>query len=158
MDIFTPCTPIIQEVIIIRKLLKISVVVLCLLMMNLVYVKKSDALPTGVDRVEIGNWTKTRETNEIKGEEKKLNSERFDNIRNINFEDSLNQIEEFTNLYTSTSKSMRTVKQVNDDSKNIIKENKVLRTRVRTFEPIYSFTYDTIKTWIGSEESPTWGE
>ena len=158
MDIFTPCTPIIQEVIIIRKLLKISVVVLCLLMMNLVYVKKSDALPTGVDRVEIGNWTKTREINEIKGEEKKLNSERFDNIRNINFEDSLSQIEEFTNLYTSTSKSMRTVKQVNDDSKNIIKENKVLRTRVRTFEPIYSFTYDTIKTWIGSEESPTWGE
>ena len=67
MDIFTPCTPIIQEVIIIRKLLKISVVVLCLLMMNLVYVKKSDALPTGVDRVEIGNWTKTREINEIKG-------------------------------------------------------------------------------------------
>ena len=132
-------------------------------MMNLVYVKKINALPTGVDRVEIGNWTKTREINEIKGEEKKLNSERFDNIRNINFEDSLNQIEEFTNLYTSTSKSMRTVKQVNDDSKNIIneniiKENKVLRTRVRTFEPIYSFTYDTIKTWIGSEASPTWGE
>ena len=113
--------------------------------MNLVYVKKSDALPTGVDRVEIGNWTKTREINKIKGEEKKLNSERVDNIRNINFEDSLNQIEEFTNLYTSTSKSMRTVKQGNDDSKNIIKENKVLRTRVRTFEPIYSFTYDTIK-------------
>lgn len=127
-------------------------------MMNLVYVKKINALPTEVDRVEIGNWTKTREINEIKEDKKKLNSEKFDNIRNINFDDSLNQIEEFTNLYISTSKSMRTVKQANDDSKNIIKENKVLRTRVRTFEPFYSFTYDTIKTWIGSESSPTWGE
>ena len=56
-------------------------------MMNLVYVKKINALPKGVDRVEIDNWTKTREINEIKENKKKLNSEEFTNIRNINFDE-----------------------------------------------------------------------
>lgn len=131
--------------------------VLCLLMMNLVYVKKINALPTGVDRVEIGNWTKTREINEIKADEKKLNSEEFTNIKNINFDDTLNQLEVFNNLYTTANKSMREVKDINISSENVINGNKVLRTRVRTFEPFYSFNYDTIKTWIGSDISPTWG-
>lgn len=127
-------------------------------MMNLVYVKKINALPTGVDRVEIDNWTKTREINEIKENKKKLNSEEFTNIRNINFDDTLNQLEVFNNLYTTVNKSMREVKDININSENVINGNKVLRTRVRTFEPFYSFNYDTIKTWIGSDVSPTWGD
>lgn len=143
----------------IRKLLKISIVVLCLLMINLVYIKKIHALPQGVDRVEIGNWTKTREIDEIKEDEKKLNSEDFKNIRNINFDDTLNPLEIFTNLYTSGDKSMRTVNTVNSfkpEDESRIKGNKVLRTRVRTFEPIYSFNYNTIQTWLESGISPTW--
>lgn len=146
----------------IRKLLKISIVVLCLLMINLVYIKKIHALPQGVDRVEIGNWTKTREINEIKEDEKKLNSEDFKNIRNINFDDNLNPLEIFTNLYTSGDKSMRTVGTVSsyeyEGDESRIKGNKVLRTRVRTFEPIYSFNYNTIQTWLESSVSPIWRE
>ncbi|WMT83289.1 hypothetical protein [Terrisporobacter mayombei] len=130
-------------------------------MINLVYINKIHALPQGVDRVEIGNWTKTREINEIKEDEKKLNSEDFKNIKNINFDDTLNPLEIFTNLYTPGDKSMRTVNIVNsfkpeDESK--IKGNKVLRTRVRTFEPIYSFNYNTIQTWLESSVSPIWKE
>lgn len=129
-------------------------------MMNLVYIKKIHALPVGVDRVEIGNWTKTREINEIKEDEKKLNSENFNNIRNINFDNNLNLLEVFTNLYTSGNKSMRTVSTVSsyeyEGDKSKIKGNKVLRTRIRAFEPFYSFNYDTIKTWIGSDVSPSW--
>ncbi|WP_434798593.1 hypothetical protein [Terrisporobacter vanillatitrophus] len=143
----------------IRKLLKISAVVLCLLMINLVYIKKIHALPQGVDRVEIGNWTKTREINEIREDEKKLNSEDFKNIRNINFDDTLNPLEIFTNLYTSGDKSMRTVSTVNSfkpEDENRIEGNKVLRTRVRTSDPIYSFNYNTIQTWLESSENPIW--
>ena len=129
-------------------------------MMNLVYIKKIHALPVGVDRVEIGNWTKTREINEIKEDEKKLNSENFNNIRNINFDDNVNLLEVFTNLYTSGNKSMRNVSTVSsyeyEGDKSKIKGNKVLRTRIRAFEPFYSFNYDTIKTWIGSDVSPSW--
>lgn len=129
-------------------------------MMNLVYIKKIHALPVGVDRVEIGNWTKTREINEIKEDEKKLNSENFNNIRNINFDNNLNLLEVFTNLYTSGNKSMRTVSTVSsyeyEGDKSKIKGNKVLRTRIRAFEPFYSFNYNTIKTWIGSDVSPNW--
>ena len=129
-------------------------------MMNLVYIKKIHALPVGVDRVEIGNWTKTREINEIKEDEKKLNSENFNNIRNINFDDNVNLLEVFTNLYTSGNKSMRNVSTVSSyeyqGDKNKIKGNKVLRTRIRASEPFYSFDYNTIKTWIGSDVSPNW--
>lgn len=129
-------------------------------MINLVCIKKIDALPVGVDRVEIGNWTKTREINEIKEDERKLNSEYFQNIKNINFDDNLSSVEVFTSLYTSIDKSMRSLSTVSsieyNGSKDIIKGNKVLRTRVRTFEPFYSFKYDTIKTWVGSDKSPIW--
>lgn len=141
---------------IIIKLLKINVVVLYLLITNLVCINKIDALPVGVDKVEIGNWTKTREVNEINGGEKKLNSEYFDNIKNINFDESINKLEVFNNLYTSSSRAMREVKDLNVNSENIIEGNKVLRTRVRAYEPFYSFNYNTIKTWVGSDISPVW--
>lgn len=140
------------------KLLRINVVVLYLLITNLVCINKVDALPAGVDKVEIDNWTKTREVNEINGEEKKLNSEYFDNIKNINFDDSINKLEVINNLYTSSSIAMREVKDLNVNSENIIEGNKVLRTRVRLSEPFYSFTYNTIKTWVGSDISPVWKE
>lgn len=130
-------------------------------MMNLVYVKKIDALPMGVDRVEIGNWTKTREINEIEEGEKKLNSEALDNVGNINFDESVNQIEIFNSLYSS-SNLMRNVERVSasqyEGDKNIIKGNKVLRTIVRTTEPFYSFDYSTIKTWVGSDINVNWQE
>ncbi len=130
-------------------------------MINLVYIKKIDALPEGVDRVEIGNWTKTREINEIEEDEKKLNSEELGGIRNINFDENFNKLELFSSLYTS-SNSMRSVKKVSsieyDENETAIKGNKVLRTKVRTSEPFYSFDYKTIKTWIGSERSIRWDD
>ena len=145
--------------------------VLCLLMLNLVFVKKIDALPLGVERVEIGNWTKTREANEIEGDEKKINSEEFENTKNINLNDDSNSIEIITNLYKNETKSMRTLKAVNNLNSNestenpvFHKGNKILRTKVRSFEPIYSFSninsktssYDTLNTWVGSDTSTKW--
>lgn len=131
-------------------------------MLNLVYIKKIDALPKGVERVEIGNWTKTRETDEINTDEKKLNSEEFSNIENINFGDSLNIPDTFNNLYNLDDKSMRTIGTVNslraNDNKSIVTGNKVLRTKIRTVEPIYSFNYSTMQTWLESSENPTWKE
>lgn len=145
----------------IRKQQKISMIFLCLLMINLVYIKKTEALTEGVDRVEIDNWTKTREINEIEEDEKKLNSEELGGIRNINFDENFNKLELFSSLYTS-SNSMRSVKRVSsieyDENETIIKGNKVLRTKVRTSEPFYSFDYKTIKTWIGSERSIRWDD
>lgn len=140
-------------------------------MLNLVFVKKIDALPLGVERVEIGNWTKTREANEIEGDEKKINSEEFENTKNINLNDDSNSIEIITNLYKNETKSMRTLKAVNDlnskeSTENPVfhKGNKILRTKVRSFEPIYSFSdrnsktssYDNLYTWIGSDTSTKW--
>ena len=75
-------------------------------MLNLVFVKKIDALPLGVERVEIGNWTKTREANEIEGDEKKINSEEFENTKNINLNDDSNSIETITNLYKNDNRKM----------------------------------------------------
>ena len=140
-------------------------------MLNLVFVKKIDALPLGVERVEIGNWTKTREANEIEGDEKKINSEEFENTKNINLNDDSNSIEIITNLYKNETKSMRTLKAVNNLNSNestenpvFHKGNKILRTKVRSFEPIYSFSninsktssYDTLNTWVGSDTSTKW--
>ena len=99
--------------------------VLCLLMLNLVFVKKIYALPLGVERVEIGNWTKTREANEIEGDEKKINSEEFENTKNINLNDDSNSIEIITNLYKNETKSMRTLKAVNNLNSNESTENPV---------------------------------
>lgn len=142
-----------------------NIIVLCLLTINLVYIKKIYALPAGVDRVEIGNWTKTREVNEVGGDERKLNSEAFTNIQNINMGDDIDNIEIFTNLY-DTAYNMRTVntlnsirtQEISSEVSSVIKGNKILRTKARSSEPIYSFDYTTIKTWIGSDISTVWEE
>ena len=134
-------------------------------MINFVYLRKIDALPLGVDRVEIGNWTKTREINEIRDDEKKLNSEKLEGIRNINFDvsinedGSINELETFTLLYEA-SNTMKYINKVSSDEhkgdNTIIKGNKVLRTKVTMSNKIYSFDYNTIKTWIGSDTSVNW--
>ena len=143
----------------IRRIRKISLIVLCFFMINFVYLKKIDALPLGVGRVEIGNWTKTREINEIKEDEKKLNSEFIESIKNINFDANINEVEIFSNLYTSSS-VMRSINSVNSDKPKddgtIIKGNKVLRTKVTASNKIYSFDYNTIKDWISSDTSVNW--
>lgn len=140
--------------------------VLYFFLINVIYIKKIDALPLGVDRVEIGNWTKTREVNEIKEGEIKLNSEIFESIKNINFGTSINdnesmiEVETFTSLYTSSNNAMRDVGYVSANKYNgditVIKGNKVLRTKLSMYNKIYSFDYNTIKTWIGSDTSVNW--
>ena len=140
--------------------------VLYFFLINIIYIKKIDALPLGVDRVEISNWTKTREVNEIKEGEIKLNSEVFKSIKNINFStdisdnESMTEVETFTSLYTSSNNVMRDIGDVSADKYNgdrtIIKGNKVLRTKLSMSNKIYSFDYNTIKTWIGSDTAVNW--
>ena len=128
-------------------------------MINFVYLRKIDALPLGVDRVEIGNWSKTREVNEINEDEKKLNSEKLEGVRNINFDVSLNELETFTQLYTGSNTMLDRSEVIPDEYKGdntIIKGNKVLRTKITKSDKIYSFDYNTIKTWIGSNTSTNW--
>ena len=133
--------------------------VLCLLMINLVYIKKIYALPKGVKRVEIGNWTKTREVEDIGGEEKKLNSEVFSDIKNINMGDEASSIELLYNLYDS-QKMLRTPKILisqNQDKYSVpIIGNKVLRTILSTSQRNYGFEYKTIKSWVGSDTNALW--
>lgn len=133
--------------------------VLVLLVINLIYIKRIEALPLGVDRVEIGNWTKTREINEIEEGEKKLNSEYLTGIENINVDESLSEFEIFNSLYTS-SYSIRAPKYVSSDNyegnQSVIKGNKVLRTKIRTTNPIYSFDYKTMSLWVGSDIDVKW--
>lgn len=138
--------------------------VLCILMMNLVYTKKIYALPSGVERVEIGNWTKTREVNEIGGDEKKLNSEVLSNIENINMGDDAKEVEIVDNVYNNINLKMKNIIDANNDRLSqsdgnedirTIKGGKVLRTRAFSSDPI-SFNYENIKSWIGSNESILW--
>ncbi len=124
-----------------------------------------------MERVEISNWTKTREADEIEEDEKKINGEKFENTKNINLNNDLNTVEIITNLYKDDTKTMRTLGSVNYLNSNQVTENlivhqgnKVLRTRARVFEPIYSFdsstsktsSYDTLNTWVGSNISAKW--
>lgn len=133
-----------------------SIIALCILTINLIYCEKIYSLPRGVDRVEIGNWTKTREVYEIKEDEKKLNSEYFTGIRNINFDDSLNQVEILNNLYETENRKLRTVNDLNFNNKIIIKGNKVLRGKINFSDPFYFYNYNTIKSWVGSDVSTIW--
>lgn len=128
------------------------------MIVNSICIKKIYALPRGMERVKIGNWTKTREIYEINGDEKKLNSENLDMVRNINFNENLNQLEIFNNLYTERTKAMRKVSDLNSSNGSLIKGNKVLRTTVKTSEPFNFSNYNTIKTWVGSDINPTWEE
>ena len=128
-------------------------------MINIIYVKKVHALPLGVDIVKINNWTKTREVNEIEENEKKLNSENFDDIKNVNFSSDINEVETFDNLYDKLN-VMRNIKNVSiekyKDGEALITGNKVLRTKVTSDKKIHSFDYNTIKGWIGNGSNVDW--
>ena len=102
--------------------------VLCILMMNLVYTKKIYALPSGVERVEIGNWTKTREVNEIGGDEKKLNSEVLSNIENINMGDDAKEVEIVDNVYNNINLKMKNIIDANNDRLSQSDGNEDIRT------------------------------
>lgn len=139
--------------------MRISFIVLCFFMINIIYIKKVHALPLGVDIVRIDNWTKTREVNEIEDDEKKLNSENIDGIKNINFSSNISEVETFDNLYEKFD-VMRDISDVSFEKYKYnevsIIGNKVLRTKVTTDKKIYSFNYNTIKRWIGNGSSVDW--
>ena len=59
----------------------------CIIMINFVFSINIDALPKGVERVSIENWKKTREINEVEGDERKLNSEIITDIKNTDVND-----------------------------------------------------------------------
>ena len=59
-------------------------------MINLISMEEIFALLEGVRKIEIENWTKTREVEDIGDGEKKLNSEEFEGIENINIDDNNN--------------------------------------------------------------------
>ena len=94
----------------IKYLLKIIMV--CIIMINFVFSINIDALPKGVERVSIENWKKTREINEVEGDERKLNSEIITDIKNTEVNDD--EVQLLTSLlFQESSKEMRSVNTVN---------------------------------------------
>ena len=115
-------------------------------MINLISIEEIFALPEGVRKIEIENWTKTREVEDIGDGEKKLNSEEFEGIENINIDE--NNIEILYNLFDGL-KMMRTPKTVYLKNKekysDLITGNKVLRIRNGTKDTINGFKYNIVK-------------
>lgn len=128
-------------------------------MINLISMEEIFALPEGVRKIEIENWTKTREVEDIGDGEKKLNSEEFEGIENINIDE--NNIEILYNLFDGL-KMMRTPKTVYLKNKekysDLITGNKVLRIRNGTKDTINGFKYNIIDSWIGSDTNAIWKE
>ena len=129
--------------------------------MNLSYNKQVYALPQGVKKVEIGEWTKTREIDEIEDDEKKLNSEFFNDVKNINLSENGENVEIISNLYDKL-RNLRSLKTINDLNKaeggNLVSGNKILRMSNYVDNVINAFSYKTMRTWVGSDKYITWKE
>ena len=137
----------------IKYLLKIIIV--CIIMINFVFSINIDALPKGVERVSIENWKKTREINEVEGDERKLNSENITDIKNTDVNDD--EVQLLTSLlFQESSKEMRSVNTVNklqENNMEVIKGNKILRLNTSSIRMYYPFKLSTISTWLLDEEN-----
>ena len=137
----------------IKYLLKIIMV--CIFMINFVFSINIDALPKGVERVSIENWKKTREINEVEGDERKLNSENITDIKNTDVNDD--EVQLLTSLlFQESSKEMRSVNTVNklqENNMEVIKGNKILRLNTSSGRMYYPFKLSTISTWLLDEEN-----
>ena len=137
----------------IKYLLKIIMV--CIIMINFVFSINIDALPKGVERVSIENWKKTREINEVEGDERKLNSEIITDIKNTEVNDD--EVQLLTSLlFQESSKEMRSVNTVNklqENNMEVIKGNKILRLNTSSIRMYYPFKLSTISTWLLDEEN-----
>lgn len=123
-------------------------------MINLISMEEIFALPEGVRKIEIENWTKTREVEDIGDGEKKLNSEEFEGIENINIDD--NNIQVLYNMYES-GKIIRSPETVASKNSGInIQGNKVLRMIKSTPQRTSSFKFDIMKKWIGGYTPAIW--
>ena len=126
-------------------------------MINLISMEEIFALPEGVRKIEIENWTKTREVEDIGDGEKKLNSEEFEGIENINIDD--NNIEILYDLFDRANMMripktvyLKNIEKYNDE----ITGNKILRMRNYTKNAINGFKYNVINSWVGSDTSVIW--
>ena len=124
-------------------------------MINFVFSINIDALPKGVERVSIENWKKTREINEVEGDERKLNSENITDIKNTDVNDD--EVQLLTSLlFQESSKEMRSVNTVNklqENNMEVIKGNKILRLNTSSIRMYYPFKLSTISTWLLDEEN-----
>lgn len=118
----------------------------CIFMINFVFSINIDALPKGVERVSIENWKKTREINEVEGDERKLNSENITDIKNTDVNDD--EVQLLTSLlFQESSKEMRSVNTVNklqENNMEVIKGNKILRLNTSSGRMYYPFKLSTI--------------
>ncbi len=121
--------------------------------------KISYALPNGVEKVSINNWTKTREVEEISSNLKKINSEEIENIENINMNQN-DEVDILKKLYVLGDLDMRSVKTVNyledREQSNLIEGNKILRTSIKPNRLLYSASYKTLKTWLCGNDNLKW--
>lgn len=142
---------------------------------NLQNIQAERNLPLGVTEVELTNWTKTREPEEIGDGEKKMNS--HSDRAELNEGISVEDVESVDGLYENVKEDgknylkLRTIKDVSsssDKTENInvdtdkleggVSGNKVLRTMINsgTSNELISYSIDDLYGYLQSDKPIKW--
>lgn len=122
---------------------------------NLQKIEAQRNLPAGVTEVEISDWTKTREANEIGDGEKKLNS--HIDLSGLNQNISDDDVEAIDGLYDATYK-LRPMSLIPGDVS--INGNKVLRTIIKSGKTsdLLGYHIDQLYEYLKSDKPIQWSE
>ena len=122
---------------------------------NLQKIEAQRNLPVGVTEVEISDWTKTREADEIGDGEKKLNS--HIDLSGLNQNISDDDVEAIDGLYDATYK-LRPMSLIPGDVS--INGNKVLRTIIKSGKTsdLLGYHIDQLYEYLKSDKPIQWSE
>ena len=142
---------------------------------NLQNIQAERNLPLGVTEIELTNWTKTREPEEIGDGEKKMNS--HSDRAELNEGISSEEVESIDGLYKNVKEDgknylkLRTIKDVSsssditenvnvdtDKSESEVSGNKVLRTMINSGNDtqLISYSVDDLYGYLQSDKPIKW--